>query len=170
MSRRSTARTCGTCSCRVAITTRPDRSSGWRWSSRAGAAGTVVTLLPGVEFCTRQPYPDVRRYLDAGVTVALASDCNPGSCFTSSVPFCIAVAVRDMHFTVEQAIWSATAGGAAALDRTDVGRLSVGARADFSILDAPSARHLAYRPGVNLVAEVYRDGVPFAHNFPKGSR
>ena len=134
------------------------------------AAGTVVTLLPGVEFCTRQPYPDVRRYLDAGVTVALASDCNPGSCFTSSVPFCIAVAVRDMHFTVEQAIWSATAGGAAALDRTDVGRLSVGARADFSILDAPSARHLAYRPGVNLVAEVYRDGVPFAHNFPKGSR
>jgi imidazolonepropionase len=122
------------------------------------AAGTVVTLLPGVEFSTRQPYPDARRYLAAGVTLALATDCNPGSSFTSSMPFCIAVAVRDMHFTVEQAVWAATAGGAAALRRPDVGRLTAGARADFVILAAPSHRYLAYRPGVDLVRRVYRDG------------
>ncbi|MFB9776472.1 imidazolonepropionase [Brevibacterium otitidis] len=127
-------------------------------------AGTVATLLPGVEFSTRQPYPDARRFHAAGVTVAIASDCNPGSCFTSSIPFCIALAVRDMHFTVEQAVWSATAGGAAALDRSDIGRLSPGARADFSILTAPSYRHLAYRPGVNLIREVHRAGRPIAAN------
>ena len=127
-------------------------------------AGTVATLLPGVEFSTRQPYPDARRFHAAGVTVAIASDCNPGSCFTSSIPFCIALAVRDMHFTVEQAVWSATAGGAAALERSDIGRLSPGARADFSILTAPSYRHLAYRPGVNLIAEVHRAGRPIAVN------
>jgi imidazolonepropionase len=120
--------------------------------------GTVVTLLPGAEFCTRQPYPDARRYLAAGVTLALATDCNPGSSFTSSMPFCIAVAVRDMHFTVDQAVWAATAGGAAALRRPDVGRLTAGARADFIVLDAPSHRYLAYRPGVDLVRRVYRGG------------
>ncbi|MCY1157772.1 MAG: imidazolonepropionase [Citricoccus sp.] len=122
------------------------------------AAGTVVTLLPGAEFCTRQPYPDARRYLAAGLTLALATDCNPGSSFTSSMPFCIAVAVRDMHFTVEQAVWAATAGGAAALRRPDVGRLTAGARADLVILAAPSHRYLAYRPGVDLVRRVYRGG------------
>lgn len=128
------------------------------------ASGTVVTLLPGVEFSTRQPYPDARRYLAAGVTLALASDCNPGSCFTSSLPFCLAIAVRDMHFTVDQALWAATAGGAAALDRTDVGHLAVGARADFSVLDAPSYRYLVYRPGVQQIAEVYRAGECIARN------
>ncbi|GGO84562.1 imidazolonepropionase [Nocardioides phosphati] len=117
-------------------------------------AGTVATLLPGVEFSTRQPYPDARRLLDAGVQVALASDCNPGSCFTSSLPFCIAVAVRDMHLSPAQAVHAATAGGAAALDRTDVGRLVPGSRADLVVLDAPSHVHLAYRPGVPLVASV----------------
>ncbi|MGW9827334.1 imidazolonepropionase [Brevibacterium pityocampae] len=133
------------------------------------AAGTVVTLLPGVEFSTRQPYPDARRYLAAGVTLAIASDCNPGSCFTSSIPFCIALAVRDMHFTVEQAVWAATAGGAAALERTDVGRLTPGSRADLSILDAPSYRHLAYRPGVQLIAEVRRAGERIAGSPVKNS-
>ena len=115
---------------------------------------TVATLLPGVEFSTRQPYPDARRLLDAGVTVALACDCNPGSSFTSSMPFCIAVAVRDMHFSPAEALWSATAGGAAALRRTDVGGLAVGQRADLVILDAPSYVHLAYRPGVPLIHQV----------------
>lgn len=128
------------------------------------AAGTVVTLLPGVEFSTRQPYPDARRYLAAGVRLAIASDCNPGSCFTSSLPFCLAIAVRDMRFTVEQALWAATAGGAAALDRDDVGRLGIGARGDFAILDAPSYRHLAYRPGVQQIAEVYIGGELVAAN------
>jgi imidazolonepropionase len=111
---------------------------------------TVATLLPGVEFSTRSPYPDARRLLDAGVTVALASDCNPGSCFTSSLPFCIALAVREMGMTPAEAVWAATAGGAAALRRDDVGALLVGARADLAVLDAPSYRHLAYRPGVPL--------------------
>lgn len=114
-------------------------------------AGVVATLLPGVEFSTRQPYPDARRFLDAGVTVALATDCNPGSCYTSSMPFCIAVAVRDMQMSPAQAMWAATAGGAAALRRTDVGVLRTGARADLIVLDAPSYLHLAYRPGVPLI-------------------
>jgi imidazolonepropionase len=112
--------------------------------------GTVATLLPGVEFSTRSPYPDARRLLDAGATVALATDCNPGSCFTSSMPFCIALAVRDMGLAPAEAVWAATAGGAAALRRTDVGRLAVGTRADLAVLDAPTYRHLAYRPGVPL--------------------
>ena len=117
-------------------------------------SGTVATLLPGVEFSTRQPYPDARGLLDTGVTVALASDCNPGSCYTSSMPLCIALAVREMGMTPAEALWSATAGGAAALGRDDVGRLAVGTRADYVVLDAPSYVHLAYRPGVPLVAEV----------------
>ncbi|HMM83067.1 MAG TPA: imidazolonepropionase [Terrimesophilobacter sp.] len=115
---------------------------------------TVATLLPGVEFSTRQPYPDARRLLDAGATVAIACDCNPGSSFTSSMPFCVAVAVRDMNFSPAEALWAATAGGAAALRRTDVGGLAVGQRADLVILDAPSYVHFAYRPGVPLVHRV----------------
>lgn len=121
-------------------------------------SNTVATLLPGVEFSTRQPYPDARRLLDAGATVALASDCNPGSSFTSSMAFCIAVAVRDMGMTPSEAVWSATAGGAAALRRTDVGRIEVGGRADLVQLRAGSYVHLAYRPGVPLVARVWKDG------------
>src|SRR4029077_3337561 len=93
------------------------------------SSATVATLLPGVEFSTRQPYPDARRLLRAGVTVALATDCNPGSCFTSSMAFCVALAVREMRMTTAEAVWSATAGGARALQRTDVGHLAVGARA-----------------------------------------
>jgi imidazolonepropionase len=111
---------------------------------------TVATLLPGVEFSTRSPYPDARRLLSAGVTVALATDCNPGSSFTSSMPFCIALAVRETGMTPAEALWAATAGGAAALRRPDVGRIGPGARADLAVLDAPSHRYLAYRPGVPL--------------------
>ena len=118
-------------------------------------AGTVATLLPGVEFSTKHPYPSGRRLIDADVTVALASDCNPGSCYTSSLPFCIALAVREMGMTPAEAVWAATAGGAAALDRTDVGRLTVGSRADLIVLDAPTHIHLAYRPGVPLVSRVF---------------
>ena len=121
-------------------------------------SNTVATLLPGAEFSTRSPYPDARRLIDAGATVALATDCNPGSSYTTSMPFCIAVAVRDMHMSPAEALWSATAGGAAALRRTDVGHLGLGAAADFVILNAPSHQHLAYRPGVNLIGQTWRNG------------
>jgi len=117
-------------------------------------AGTIATLLPGVEFSTRSPYPDARGLIDAGVTVALASDCNPGSCYTSSMPLCVALAVREMRMTPAEAVWSATSGGARALGREDVGVLAPGKRAHLTVLDAPSYLHLAYRPGVPLVAEV----------------
>ncbi|MGW7413888.1 imidazolonepropionase [Streptomyces sp. NPDC054863] len=120
---------------------------------------TVATLLPGAEFSTRAQWPDARRLLDAGATVALSTDCNPGSSFTSSMPFCIALAVRDMGMTPDEAMWAATAGGAQALRRTDVGRITAGARADLALLDAPSHVHLAYRPGVPLVSAVWRNGV-----------
>jgi imidazolonepropionase len=123
------------------------------------STGMVATLLPGAEFSTRHPYPKARRLLDAGAAVALATDCNPGSSFTSSMPFCIALAVREMQMSTEEAVWSATAGGARALRRTDVGRLTPGARADLILLDAPSHAYLAYRPGVPLIAAVWRGGV-----------
>jgi imidazolonepropionase len=123
-----------------------------------GSSSTVATLLPGVEFSTRQPYPDARRLRAAGVTVALATDCNPGSSYTSSMAFCIAVAVRDMGMSPAEALWAATAGGARALWRDDVGIVTVGARADLVLLDAPSYVHLAYRPGVPLVSRVFSAG------------
>ena len=123
------------------------------------ASDVVATLLPGAEFSTRAQYPDARRLLDRGVTVALAADCNPGSSYTTNIPFCIAIAVRDMRMTPSEAVWSATAGGARALRRLDVGHLGIGARGDLVVLDAPSHVHLAYRPGVPLVRSVVRAGV-----------
>ena len=113
-------------------------------------SGTVATLLPGVEFSTRSPYPDAAALLGAGVTVALASDCNPGTSYTTSMPLVVALAVREMRMTPEQAVRAATAGGAAALRRPDVGAVVVGAQADLAVLEAPSFVHLAYRPGVPL--------------------
>jgi imidazolonepropionase len=122
-------------------------------------SSTVATLLPGAEFSTRAAYPDARRLIDAGVTVAIATDCNPGSSYTSNLPFCLAVAVRDMRMTPAEALWAATAGGAAALLRDDIGVLRPGARADLAVIDAPSYVHLAYRPGVPLVCATWKDGV-----------
>lgn len=116
-------------------------------------SNTVATLVPGAEFSTRSVYAPARALLDAGATVALATDCNPGSSYTSSMPFIIAVAVRDLHMTVDEALWSATAGGAAALAEPNLGRLSPGLPAFAVILDAPSATYVAYRPGVALIAE-----------------
>ncbi len=113
---------------------------------------TVATFLPATDFSTRQPYPDARRAIDAGVEVAIATNCNPGSSYTTSMSFCIALAVRDMNMTPEEALLAATSGGARALQRDDVGRLAPGGRADAAILDCPSYTHLVYRPGVPLVA------------------
>jgi len=112
---------------------------------------TVATFLPAADFSTRQPYPDARRVIDAGATVAIASNCNPGSSYTTSISFCIAIAVREMHMTIDEAIHAVTLGGAAALRRDDVGHLSPGAAGHLVILDAPSHHHLAYRPGVPLI-------------------
>ncbi|SER32447.1 imidazolonepropionase [Microlunatus flavus] len=114
------------------------------------AATTTATLLPGVEYSTRSPYPDAAALLRAGVSLALATDCNPGTCFSSSMPWVMALAVREMGLTPAQALVAATAGGARALRRTDVGRVVVGARADLTVLEAPSYLHLAYRPGVPI--------------------
>lgn len=111
---------------------------------------TVATLLPGVEFSTRSPYPDARRLIDAGVSVAIATDCNPGTCYSSSMPFMIALAVREMRMSPAEAVQAATRGGAKALRRSDIGRIEVGAKADLCVLEAPSHEHLAYRPGVPI--------------------
>jgi len=120
-------------------------------------SNTVVTLLPGAEFSTKSPYPDGRRLASAGITLAIATDCNPGSSFTTSMPFCIAVAVREMGLTPEQALWAATRGGAKAL-RSEGGSLDVGSSADFVVLDAPSHLFLSYRPGVQVVSQTYIAG------------
>lgn len=130
---------------------------------------TVATLLPGAEFATRSPYPPARRLLAAGATVALASDCNPGSSFTTSMPLMIALAVREMHMTLHEALTAATAGGAAALRRGDIGRLVPGRRADLVVLEAPSALWLGYRPGVDLVTAVVRAGQLVAGAWPAGA-
>ena len=119
---------------------------------------TVATLLPTAELCTRSKFPDARRLLDAGITIALASDCNPGSSYTTSMPLVISLAVLNMNMSCDEALWSATAGGAAALRRTDIGSLHIGAQADFALLNSSSHVHLAYRPGVKLVDAVVRKG------------
>jgi imidazolonepropionase len=122
-------------------------------------SGTVATLLPSADFGTRSPYPDARRLIDAGVTVALATDCNPGTSYVTSMPFVIALAVRETGMTPAEALHAATAGGARALRRGDIGRLGVGASADLVVLGAPSYAHLAYRPGSDLVERVWRSGL-----------
>jgi imidazolonepropionase len=122
------------------------------------ASDTVATFLPATDFSTRQPYPDARRLLDAGGTVALASNCNPGSSYTTSMPFCIALAVRDMHMSIDEAIWAATAGGATALRRVDIGIVATGARADLVILDTANPIEFVYRPGVPTIAATIIDG------------
>jgi imidazolonepropionase len=122
-------------------------------------SSTVATFLPATDFSTRQPYPNARRVLEAGVSVALATNCNPGSSNTTSMGFCLAIAVRDMHMTMEEALQAATLGGAKALRRTDIGHLTPGARADLAILNAPSYTHFAYRPGVPLISQTIAGGV-----------
>ena len=119
---------------------------------------TVATFLPATDFSTRQPYPDARRVIDAGANVAIATNLNPGSSYTSSMSFCIALAVRDLKMTADEALFAATAGGARALRRDDLGRLSPGYRADAVVLDAPSHAHLVYRPGVPLIAATFLAG------------
>jgi imidazolonepropionase len=122
------------------------------------ASDTVATFLPATDFSTRQPYPDARPVIEAGASVAIATNCNPGSSYTTSMAFCIALAVREMGMTAEEALRAATLGGARALRREDVGALRPGARADALVLQAPSYAHLVYRPGVPLVAATIASG------------
>ncbi|MFI5564751.1 imidazolonepropionase [Amycolatopsis japonica] len=129
------------------------------------ASDTVATLLPACDLSTRQPLAPARRLLDAGATVALASNANPGSSYTTSMAFCVTTAVLQMRMTIDEAVWSATAGGARALRRDDVGFVRPGARADLHVLEAPSTTHLAYRPGVPLTAGVWRRGKRLTSGF-----
>jgi imidazolonepropionase len=131
------------------------------------AAGpTVATFLPATDFSTRQPYPDARRVIDAGATVALATNCNPGSSYTTSMSFVIALAVRDLHMTAEEALRAATLGGGRSLQRDDVGWLGPGSRADLVVIDAPGYEHLVYRPGVPLIHDVIIGGAVDGHDTP----
>jgi imidazolonepropionase len=126
----------------------------------AASDSTVATLLPGVEFSTRSPYPNARRLLDAGVSIALASDCNPGTCYSSSIPFVLALAVREMGLTPAEALLAATVGSAKALRRKDIGMIRPGNLADLTVLDAPSYLHLSYRAGVPIARALEPVGVP----------
>ncbi|TFC46609.1 imidazolonepropionase [Cryobacterium sp. TMT1-21] len=128
----------------------------------AGGA-TVATLLPACDLSTRQPFPPARRLLGAGARIALATNCNPGTSYTTSMPFCVSTAVLQMGLTIDEAVWAATRGAAAAVGRENgadaAGSLRVGGWADLQVLDAPSVAHLAYRPGVPLTLAVWRRGV-----------
>ncbi|ALQ31485.1 imidazolonepropionase [Arthrobacter sp. YC-RL1] len=131
----------------------------WDAQSRTGTAGTVATCLPACDLSTRMPFAPGRELIDAGVQIALASNCNPGTSYTSSMAFCVSTAVLQMHLSIEEAIVAATYGGALALGVQDrVGSLEVGKRADIQLLNAPSVAHLAYRPGMNLSGPVFRAG------------
>ncbi|WP_120004878.1 imidazolonepropionase [Nesterenkonia muleiensis] len=131
----------------------------WDPGSRTGAPGTVATCLPACDLSTRQPLAPGRRLLEAGVEIALASNCNPGTSYTSSMNFCVTTAVLQMELSLSEAIRAGTYGGALALHAQHrVGSAEVGKRADLHVLDAPSAIHLAYRPGMPLTHAVYRAG------------
>ncbi len=121
-------------------------------------AGVTAVLLPAADLSTREPLAPARLLADAGVPLAIASNCNPGSSFTTSIAFCIATAVLQQRLTLDEALWAATRGGARVLGLDEgpeaVGTIRVGGPADLHVLDAPSAAHLAYRPGVPLTHRV----------------
>ncbi|MGR4009029.1 imidazolonepropionase [Leucobacter sp. 1207-22] len=139
------------------------------WSD--GQRGTVATVLPACDLSTRMPLTPARELVDAGAVIALASNCNPGTSYTSSMAFCVTTAVLQMRLSVQEAVRAATLGGAIALGmhrdgwvdprgvaQPRVGVLEPGARADVHLINAPSVTHLAYRPGMPLTAGVWRAG------------
>ncbi|MGD9607333.1 MAG: imidazolonepropionase [Leucobacter sp.] len=136
-----------------------------------GARGTVATVLPACDLSTRMPLAPARRLIDAGAVLAIASNCNPGTSYTSSMGYCVATAVLQMGLSVQEAVRAATLGGAIALGMHEddwidprgeaqprVGVIASGSRADLQLLEAPSSTHLAYRPGMPLTAAVWRAG------------
>lgn len=122
------------------------------------AAGVVAVLLPATSFCLRSPYAPARLLADAGVTLALATDCNPGTSYTTSMPFVIALACSAYGLSVDEAVRAATEGGARALGRADIGHLRPGGRGDLVVLSGDHWVDLAYHPGMPVVAEVVKDG------------
>lgn len=143
----------------AATTARPIAAGDAPGRLAVDSGPTVATVLPACDLSTRAPLAPARDLLDAGAAVAIASNCNPGTSYTSAMSFCVATAVLQMHLSLAEAIRAATRGGALALRRSDVGHLAVGARADLHVLDAPAAIHLAYRPGMPLTHQVWRAGV-----------
>ncbi|MDN6330050.1 MAG: amidohydrolase family protein [Brachybacterium sp.] len=142
----------------AATAARPTAPGGAPGRLAVDAGPTVATVLPACDLSTRAPLAPARELLDAGAAIAIASNCNPGTSFTSAMSFCVTTAVLQMHLSLAEAVRAATRGGALALRRTDVGHLGIGARADLHVLDAPAAVHLAYRPGMPLTHQVWRSG------------
>jgi imidazolonepropionase len=123
------------------------------------AAGVIATCLPLTAFVLREPYADARSMIDAGCAVALASDLNPGSCYSQSIPLAAALGVLYMGMSMEEVLCALTLNGAAALGLAhDRGSLEAGKLADILILDAPSYRHLAYHTGMNIISTVIKRG------------
>src|SRR5699024_8891015 len=154
---------CGCTPTRSCPRASPRSPRGWaRRPARLAlhAGPTVATVLPACDLSTRAPLAPARELLDAGAVIAIASNCNPGTSYTSAMSFCVTTAVLQMHLSLAEAVRAATRGGALALRRTDVGHLAVGARADLHVLDAPAAIHLAYRPGMPLTHQVWKAGHP----------
>ena len=122
--------------------------------------GVVATLLPLTAFALKEPYARGRDMIDAGCAVALATDLNPGSCFSGSIPLTFALACIYMHLTVEEAITALTLNGAAALNRADrIGSIEVGKKGDFVVLDTDNYHFLPYYVGMNCVNTTIKEGV-----------
>ncbi|WP_293667826.1 imidazolonepropionase [uncultured Parabacteroides sp.] len=127
---------------------------------RLARSGTIATLLPLTAFSLNEPYAPGRQMIDAGCAVALASDLNPGSCFSCSIPLLFALACIQMKLSPEEALTALTINGAAALGRAKkIGSIDVGKKADMVLLKYPSYKFLPYHVGMNLVDTVIKDGV-----------
>ena len=129
-----------------------------------GAAGVIATCLPLTAFTLREPYADARAMIDSGLALALASDLNPGSCYSQSIPLIFALATLYMRLSFAETLTALTLNGAAALGLAETrGSIEPGKAADFLLLDAPTAEHLAYHAGMNLVAQTIKDGEIASH-------
>ena len=125
-----------------------------------GEAGTAVVVTPTTALANREPTPPIQELISLGVPVAIGTDCSPAPLLVENLPLAISLAVLEMGFTPDQAVWSATRGSAIALDLSDKGWIGHGATADLLILDAPAPTHIAYRPGSDVVWKVFKQGVP----------